>query len=166
MGTYAHILKNWEKHNPEKLFVDTALICFRINVMLHFNNSSTYFEDGRFKHTYLSIVDDAGFVKVDNDRQFIFNIQGVNIENISVDVDTDFDYLVPNAKLCSLAYIEKVRGDNIELIFRFVYEYLKINPDEYFWFEGDWVYSWEDMQKLKSLPFDPDWCFKNPNYIE
>jgi hypothetical protein len=37
--------------------------------------------------------------------------------------------------------------------------------DEYFWFEWEYAFSWVDMQKLKNLPFDKDWCFKNPNSL-
>lgn len=165
MGTYAHILKNWEKHNPEKVFIDTALICFRINAMLYYHNDKTFFEDGRLRHVYMGIIDDKVSIGENNDRQFILNIQGVNIDDIAVGLDKDMDYLIPNAKLCSLAYIEKVRENNTELIFRFVYEYLKLNPDEYFWFEWDYAFSWEDLKKLKERPFDKNWCFKDPRTV-
>lgn len=162
MGTYAHILKNWQKHDPEKVFSDSALVCFRINAMLYYHNDKTFFKDGRLRLAYMGIIDDKVSVSENNDRQFILNIQGVNREDIAVGLDKEFDYLVPDGKLCSLAYIEKVRDTNTELIFRFAYEYLKINPDEYFWFEGDYAFGWEDVRKLKELPFDKDWCFKKP----
>ncbi|RPK28353.1 hypothetical protein EDO6_03880 [Paenibacillus xylanexedens] len=58
--------------------------------------------------------------------------------------------------------MEDIYG-NQELILHFIYEYLKLNPDDYFWIaDNDWVYSREEIQKLKSLPYDPDWCYKNP----
>jgi hypothetical protein len=50
------------------------------------------------------------------------------------------------------------------LVFNFVYEYLKLNPDEYFWFGTDsHAFSWEDMKKLKEKPYDPDWWAKIPS---
>lgn len=161
MGVYTHILKNWEQHNPEKVFTDASLAAFRINAMFRYGNVKSFFNDGRLKHTSIGIIDDKVAVTEGNDRQFIFHIQGVNMEDIAVGLDKDFDHLVHGAKLCSLAYIEKVRDKNRELIFRFAYEYLKVNPDEYFWFEWDYVFSWKDMQRLNDLPFDKDWCFKS-----
>jgi hypothetical protein len=80
-----------------------------------------------FGSVSMNIIDDKGFIKEDNDKQFIFHIQGVNMEDIALGLDKDLEHLVPNKKLCSLAYIEKVREDNTELIFRFAYEYLKLN---------------------------------------
>lgn len=165
MGTYAHIIKNWEKHNPEKVFMDAANICYNINAMFYFHNYKTFYSDGKLKHTYIGIIDDKVSVSENNNNQFIFNIQGVNKEDIDIGLDKDLDYLIPNKKLCSLAYIEKVRDDNTELIFRFAYEYLKLNPDEYFWFEWNYAFSWEDMIKLKKVPFNKNWCFINPNNI-
>jgi hypothetical protein len=162
MGVYAHILKNWEKHNPEKVFTDALLVAFRINAMFEYGNVKSFFSDGRLEHTSMGIIDDKVTVKEGNNKKFIFNIQGVNMDDIAVGLDKDFDYLVPGAKLCSLAYIEKVREHNTELIFHFAYEYLKLNPDEYFWFEWDHAFSWGDMQRLKDLPFDKEWCFKDP----
>lgn len=162
MGTFAHIIKNWEKHNPEKVFTDIALVCFRLNVMLYYNNDKIYFEDGQFKFTSLNIIDDFGFVKADNNKQFILNIQGVNLEDIAVGLDKDLDYLIPNKKLCSLVYIEPVKEDNTQLLLRFAFEYLKLNPDEYFWFEWDYAFSFDDIIKLNKIPFDKNWCFKIP----
>jgi hypothetical protein len=162
MGTYAHILKNWENHDPEKVFIDTALVCFRINAMLYYHNDKTFYEDGRLRHVYMGVIDDKVSVNEDNERQFTLNIQGVNMDDIEAALDKNWDYLIPNAKLCSLVYLEKVRDENTELIFRFAYEYLKLNPDEYFWFEWDHAYSWKDMESLKEKPFKKDWCFKKP----
>jgi len=132
MGIYAHIIKDWQKHDPEKVFLDAAKVCFTINAMFDFRNHKTFFPDGKLQYTYVGISDDKGSISEDNENQFVFNIQGVNEEDIAVGLDKDLDFLVPNKRLCSLAYIEKVRDGNTEIIFRFAYEYLKLNPDEYF----------------------------------
>ncbi|MCC9019402.1 hypothetical protein [Flavobacterium lipolyticum] len=162
MGTYAHIIKNWEKHDPEKVFMDAANICFNINAMFYFHNDKTFYVDGKLKHTYVGVIDDKISVSEDINNQFILNIQGVNKDDIVMGLDKDLDYLVPNEKLCSLVYIEKVRDENTELIFRFAYEYLKLNPDEYFWFEWEYAFSWTDMMRLNKIPFNKNWCFTNP----
>ncbi len=165
MSTYAHILKNWELHKPKKVFTDVASVCFEIDSMFYYHNDKTYFEDGSFRNLSMNIIDDKDFVKENNNKQFILNIQGVNMNDIAVGLDKDLDYLVPHKKLCSLVYIEQISDDNSELIFNFAYEYLKINTDEYFWFEWEYAFSWSDMQKLKNRPFDKCWYFKNPNSL-
>lgn len=165
MGIYAHIIKDWQKHDPEKVFMDAAKVCYTINAMFNFGNVKMFFPDGKLKHTSVGIIDDKVSTSKVNENQFIFNIQGVNDEDIELGLDKDLDYLVPNKRLCSLAYIEKVRDGNTELIFRFAYEYLKLNQDEYFWFEWDYAFSWNDMIKLKKLPFNKNWCFINPDTL-
>lgn len=160
MGTYAHILKDWKNHDPEKVFTDAATVAFRINASFKYNNAKYFFEDGSFRHTSIGISQDTVSIDPDNDIGFVFNIQGVNMEDIQVGLDREFDNLLPNANLCSLAYIEKVRDDNKEFIFRFAYEYLKLNPDEFFWFEWDHLFSLEDLHQLNKRSLDKNWCFK------
>jgi len=162
MGNAAHILKKWEKHNPEKVITDIALICYRINAMFTYHNNKTFFKDGRLKSVSFNIADDKTVIGIGNDRQFELTIQGVNLDDIAVGLDNDMDYLVPDGKLCSLIYIEDVSEENSLLLFQFVYEYLKLNPEEYLWFEWDYAFSLEDMKKIKNVSFEADWCFKKP----
>lgn len=29
----------------------------------------------------------------------------------------------------------------------------------------DWVFTWEDTQKIHSMSYDSDWCYKDPKMI-
>lgn len=45
----------------------------------------------------------------------------------------------------------------------FLYEYLKLNPEDIFWDELDWFYTYEDIVKIKQKEFNPYWCYENPH---
>lgn len=63
-----------------------------------------------------------------------------------------------------MAVIEKV-SQNENSIFKFAYEYLKLNPKDYIWFEDDFAFDFQDMERLSKLPFDENWCYKNPKNL-
>ncbi|SFJ49764.1 hypothetical protein [Thermoflavimicrobium dichotomicum] len=154
MGTEACILKEHEKYTPEKLLADAIVAAFHADVKLHFTNIK-FFEDGRFRRTILNIMDDP------NDHQIIFNVMAKDRPEMFF-YDYEYVGLDSNRKLYCVGYIEDVYGVD-EILFRFIYEYLKINPHDYFWVSDfEWVYRWEDMQKFKSLPYDPYWYQTNP----
>lgn len=151
MGRLAHLLKNWENHSPEKVLIDTVKICFRNGIKFEYQNWNSYFSNGSLKNTEIRLEEDS---KNDEKQGFLLSIQGVDIELIEIGQDKAFDYLIPNKNLCSLAYIEPVWQENLELIFLFIYEYLNINRDDYFWFEGEDILSWESIQNFKKDGFE------------
>lgn len=161
MGTTAFILTDREKYTPEKFLADTIVATFHSDAKLIFENYKNY-KEGRFSSTTLNILDHS-YNSEENNYQFILYVKAR--ENPSI-FFSDYDDLGLNSdrELFRIGAIEEVYGAE-KVIFRFIYEYLKINPDDYFWVaDYDWVYSWEDMQRLKSLPYDSDWCYKNPKY--
>lgn len=160
MGTSAEILKEREKYCPEKLLADAIVAAFHADVMLTYNDNKN-FRDKKFMYVTLNILDHS------YNPQFILYVKGKDNPSLSFD-DHDYEYygLDSSRKLCSPAFVEEIYGAE-EILFRFIYEYLKINPDDYFCVDDyNWVYRWEDMQKLKSLPYDPDWCYKDPRMIK
>ncbi|ERI09029.1 hypothetical protein [Aneurinibacillus aneurinilyticus] len=162
MGTSAFILMKKEEYSSEKLLADSIVVAFRANVMLYFDNSKRFTEDGSFTYTTLTIRNKPS--NGENKHDFILYIDSPDNPDIEFYYYEDLR-IDPDESLCKVGCIENVSNAE-ELIFRFIYEYLKLNPDNYFWTaDYDWVYSWEDMQKLKSLPYDPDWCYKNPKLI-
>ncbi len=50
-----------------------------------------------------------------------------------------------------------------KILLDFLFEYLKLNPEDYFYDELKWYYTYEDVVRIKQQKFDPDWCYKNPN---
>lgn len=159
MGTSASILMSPQKYTPDRLLADTIISAYHADVMLNFHNSKNYANNGQLLSTTLNINDKN--VR-DNNYSFILYVDAIDNPNLNFFYYEDVG-LEPDKKLYQVGTIEEIFGVE-ELVFRFIYEYLKLNPDDYFWVaEYDWVYSWGDMQKMKSLPYDPDWCYKNPN---
>ncbi|AVV58511.1 hypothetical protein C7121_21485 [Paenibacillus glucanolyticus] len=160
MGSTAYILMSPTKFTPERLLADSIISAYHSDVMLHFHNSKNYASNGQLLSTTLNINDKN--VR-ENNESFILYVDALDHPQHDFlyyeDVGLDTAH-----KLVQAGTIEDVYGVE-ELVFRFIYHYLELNRDDYFWVaDYDWVYGWEDLQKLKSLPFDPDWCYKNPIY--
>ncbi|WP_106768377.1 hypothetical protein [Paenibacillus faecalis] len=159
MGTTAFILTDREKYTPERFLAYTIIATFHADAKLIFENHKVL-EEGRFSSTTLNVLDHS-YRSSENNHQFILYVKGRENHSIAFS-DYDDLGLNPDYELSRVGTIEEVYGAE-KVIFRFIYEYLKINPNDYFWVaDYDWVYSWEDMRKLKSLPYDPNWCYKNP----
>ncbi|GIN92629.1 hypothetical protein [Siminovitchia terrae] len=158
MGTTAFILISQKKYTPERLLADSIISAYHADVMLNFHNSKNYDSNGQFLSTTLNINDKN--VR-ENSESFILYVDALDNPNLDF-FDYEYVGLNPNYKLYQAGTIEEVYGVE-ELVFQFIYHYLKANPDDYFWVaDYDWVYSWEDIQRLKSLPYDSEWCYKNP----
>jgi len=159
MGTSAVILTNKDKYSPEQLLADTIVAAFHSDSALYFYNNKTYTNEGEFLYTTLNI--NRKSFTGDNESSLIFHIHSINSPSTEFYYHEDLG-LDTSESLYQVGHIEDIYG-NHELILNFIHEYLKLNPDDYFWIaDNDWVYSLEDIQKLKSLPYDTDWCYKNP----
>ncbi len=158
MGTSAYILMDRNEFTTEKLLSDTIVATFHAGLMLKLNNYNNYFEDGKFSSTMLNINDK---LVAEKGKSLLYYVHATSHPNISF-YDHEDVGLDPNRELCRVGYMEEIY-DVEDVVFKFIYEYLKLNPKDYFWMpDYDRVYSWEDMQHLKSLPYDPQWCYKNP----
>lgn len=51
---------------------------------------------------------------------------------------------------------------NEDLLFKIVYELLKLYPDAKLWMEQDWFYTLEDLEKLEKDTFNLEWCYNKP----
>lgn len=51
---------------------------------------------------------------------------------------------------------------NEDLLFKVVYELLKLYPDAKLWMEQDWFYTLEDFEKLEKDTFNLEWCYNKP----
>ncbi|WP_339782837.1 hypothetical protein NSQ38_15680 [Paenibacillus sp. FSL R7-0313] len=159
MGTSAVILTQKDEYSPEQLLADTIVAAFHSESALYFYNNKTYTNDGSFLFTTLNI-NRKSYIG-DNESSLILHIHSISSPSNEFYYHEDLG-LDPIKPLCQIGHIEDIYG-NQELILHFIYEYLKLNPDDYFWIaDNDWVYSREDIQKLKTVPYDPDWCHRNP----
>lgn len=72
-----------------------------------------------------------------------------------------FDWIVMEGQLIRAIIIEDI-GECEEILLDFLYEYFKLNPEDYFWNELDWYYTHDDIARIKQREFDSAWCYKNP----
>ena len=55
-------------------------------------------------------------------------------------------------------------SDCEKILLDFLFEYLKLNPNDYFWTsESGCRFTYEDIKKFKQKKFDPNWCWKDPH---
>ncbi|WP_440116652.1 hypothetical protein [Paenibacillus sp. QZ-Y1] len=150
MGTSAFILMDRKKYTTEKLLSDSIVAAFYADAMLNFHNSKNYSTDGRFLSTTMNIS--HKLVK-ENNYSFIFYVDATDKPGLEFYYNDDVG-LEERRDLFQVGCIEEIYGVQ-ELVFEFIYHYLRLNPDDYFWVaDYDWVYSWGDMEKLKTLPYD------------
>jgi hypothetical protein len=161
MGIPACILMPRVEYTPEKLLADAVVSSFRANLGFIYSDMKEY-KNGRFSYTTFTIRE------AKNDRAFFCYLYSK--ENRWNTPFTDYEDvgLDPGLDLCRVGYIEKIANKE-DVVFRFAYEYLKINPGHYFYVpDYDLVYTLEDMQKIKES-YDPHWCYKDPKtgeYVE
>lgn len=159
MGTSAVILTKKEKYSPEQLLADTIVATFNSDASLYFYNNKNYSNEGKFLYTTLNI-NNRSFTE-NTKGSLIFYIHGIDSSSIEFYYHQDLG-LDAKLLLYQVGHIEDIYG-NQDLLFDFVYEYLKLNPDDYLWItDNDWVYSLEDIQKLKGNLYDSNWCYINP----
>lgn len=73
-----------------------------------------------------------------------------------------FDWILKGGHLIRSIIIEDI-GDCEKILLDFLYEYLKLNPEDIFWDELDWFYTYEDIVKIKQKEFNPYWCYEKPH---
>ncbi|WP_336686036.1 hypothetical protein [Chryseobacterium bernardetii] len=147
-----YILKKNNESKPLNILENFIKIAYTIDCIFIYNNNKYISEKDKYDYLSVNFADDFNQISEDNERQFQFYLYINRLQNIEIYHEIFY----------KVGYIELIDDDNTKLIFEFVYEYLKLNPEEYFWVEWGYLYKWEDMQKLKSIPFDKDWCFKIP----
>jgi hypothetical protein len=163
MSITASILKKRLDYSTEKVLSNILIATFRAKLMLVFQNQTEFLNDGSLDRTRFNIIDRTVNI-TDETPQIIFWVLGIK-EGI-FDLDNEYDFVEKGGKLYDIAYVENILGRE-ELVFNFIYEYLKLNPNDYFWIDcDDLVFSLDDMEKLRKLPFDPEWCYKDPKLVK
>ncbi|MDS0527712.1 hypothetical protein NNC19_18645 [Clostridium sp. SHJSY1] len=167
MATSGCILKKKDEYIVENMVNDIKEAISKAK--LHIRGESRFnHQNGSFNYLNLGIFDDIAFnldsddfgnEEVEQGQCLNFYISSIDKEYIDYE---EFDWVAKGNKLCKVAFIENVI-DNEKIVFKFVYEYLKLNPQDFFWVEDDWVYTLKDMEQLSKLPFNENWCYKNPS---
>ena len=75
--------------------------------------------------------------------------------------DTMFDWIKKGACLNQIISIEDFNNCE-DMLLRFVYEYMKLSPNDIFYDELDWYYTKADIDKIVSNSFNKNWCYILP----
>ena len=78
-----------------------------------------------------------------------------------IEIKQDFDWIIKGGNLTYAVNIEEIDGRE-KLVLDFLYEYLKLNPEDIFWNQYEWYYDYETIKEIKEKEFDPEWCYKKP----
>lgn len=169
MAINAYILKDKEEYSIDKIKDDIRIIATRLK--LHLKEAEPNIKaDGSFSSLQFTIFDDVAFnVYLEGTwGEEINQGQSLGIYIYAIDEkyesDKMFDWIEEGRKLHKIIYFDDIEY-NEELVYKFVYEYLKLNTKDYFWDINNWAYTLEDLKKVNKLPFDENWCYKNPKLI-
>lgn len=153
MGLAGLVLKKRENVDISCVIRDVKLAAKRAELEIRVD-SELYESWGAGVYTTANIADT--FEDRPNAQQWLMYVY-------SDDVDYErFDMVQKGGKLIRIMNIENF-SECEKMLLDFLYEYLKLNPEDYFWDELDWFYTYEDIVKIKQREFDPNWCYKNPH---
>lgn len=76
-----------------------------------------------------------------------------------------YDWILEGGHLINAIIFDRIE-DCEEILLDFLYEYFKMNPEDYFLVYEDWYYTYNDIVRIKQREFDPDWCYKDPRLLE
>jgi hypothetical protein len=157
MGLSGMLLKQKDEIIPKKLIEDIKLAAQSAELILIVSDKTHYKEDGSFDFTTANLANT--FEEMDGQEEFLMYICGKS-ENI---FDAEYDFIIENGKLNRVVIIDEFHGSE-KILLDFVYEYLKLNPNDIFWYDMDWYYSLDDIEIINGREFDRDWPYKKPDW--
>lgn len=75
------------------------------------------------------------------------------------------DWIIDGGKLYEAVAFEEL-GNGPNILLELLYEYLKRNPNDYFYAGYDWYYTLEDIIKIRQGESDVNWYIKDPKQIQ
>ncbi len=152
MGLSGLILKRKENADIHRLIRDITLAAEQADLQPRINTDLRNTRGGGV-YTTGNIAD--SYEDIPEARQWLMYLY-------SDDDCTDrFDWIAEGEKLIRVMIIEDI-SDCERILLDFLYEYLKRNPEDYFYAEEEWYYTYEDIVRIKQREFDPTWCYKKP----
>lgn len=153
MGLSGMILKSKENVNISKMLEDIKIAAEQANLEPRIESKLYPSLEGGI-YTTANIADT--YEDIPEAQQWLMYIYSDD------DCYDRFDWIHKGKNLIRSIIIEDFSGCQ-KMLLDFLYQYLMLNPCDYFWDELEWYYSYEDIVKIKQKKFDPDWCYKNPH---
>ena len=156
MGISGHILKKKEDTDINKLIKDVRDAAN--NAGLEPRIESTIYDELNIEGVYTTANIADTYDDIPGAQQWIMYLCS---NDYCLD---DFEWILEGGHLIRAIIIENF-SECEKMLLDFLYEYLKLNPEDYFWDEFDWYYTFEDIKKIRQNEFDRYWCYQNPNLI-
>lgn len=169
MSVSASFLVEKRGYSLDRFLSSIVVAAFRANTRIHIGRCKRYNRKGNFDYfqinlSYRLFHNSEVIVYVDPEKEVIQS-SGYYTELLKGMPNIR---LKPGVEYCKAGGIDNIldtfyiRG---RLLYDFVYEYLKQNPEDLFWVEDDWVYGLEEMEQLRRKPYNPAWFESNPNQM-
>ncbi|MCM1325528.1 MAG: hypothetical protein NC094_00310 [Bacteroidales bacterium] len=155
MGLAGILLKKREFVNVWKIVNDLEASALQAGLAFRKGIDYEETEDESFHYLSANIADT--FAEAECQQQMLMYIYDISED----DSLQEFDWIEKGKNLIQIVNIEDFRGCE-KILLDFLYEYLKRNPEDYFWNEREWYYTFDDITRMKRNEFDPAWCYKNP----
>ena len=150
-----NILKKREDINIDKIVQDIEMAVANANLKIIFiEKTYSYTNEGAFCIRF-KISDTLENMKKRQKRIVLDIFNKLEVE------EEEFDWIIKDGKLTYVVTIEEIDGRE-KLVLDFLYEYLKLNPEDIFWNQYEWYYNYETIKEIKEKEFDPRWCYKKP----
>lgn len=161
MATSTFFLVEKGKYSMDRFLGSMAVAAFHSNAHFYYEGGKYLYSDGELESALTYVLYD---LEVD-DNKIILYIDGEN----KAELNTPFvpmRGLDPSIEYSRVGCIEDAFNSE-RLLYDLVYEYLKRNPNDYYWYEAcKWVFGLKDFEKLRKYPYDPDWLYKDPSLLE
>lgn len=155
MGSSGVLLKRKEEFDIEKSIRDVREAAEAANMIYLDGVGNKKNKDGTYKYFTVNLRDKA------LDSGFLAYIYG-GAEDYEFELLSQvLDFLDKKHRYQHCVNIENFEGTKTTL--GFLYEYLKRNKNDVFWFGESWQYTYDDIKKIASKkPYDPTWWHKDP----
>lgn len=94
----------------------------------------------------------------DEDGFYAYNVYS-ELSILEENENTAFNWINENEEIRYVADIQYILGTE-DILLKLIYKYLEKNPNDYIWFEDEWVYSIKDIEKIINQRPDNEWCYK------
>lgn len=152
-----NILKKKEEINIDKIIqdIEIAAINAKLKIIvgekIYSINQEAFYIPFKISDTIENINDEQNNIVL-----YLFS-------KVEID-EKNFDWISEGAKLIYIVNIENLYQRE-ELVLNFLYEYLKLNPEDIFWNEYDWFYSYKSIEEIIKGELKKEWCYEKPKIM-
>lgn len=157
MGVSGIILKKKEDVNIHKIICDVKKVAKQAG--LDYRRRTALLESAYDDCVYTIINIADTFDDVPEAQQWVMYIYS-NDDSVE-----RFDWILSDGQLIRVIVIEDIEGCE-KILLEFLHEYFRLNPEDLFWNEFDWYFTYNDIKRIMQKEFDVSWCYTAPNEVQ